>query len=136
MDIKFGYSIVLEDVTSISSEVTNALGITQSAIANGGGSSVKDNTKNDETSPENKRGIEGKCWRSDKTWKQNVKKVDEGSTIHELNGQVPTEQEAIDLINEAGGIVNRIEGPHNAPNPHDFNHINYATSNGGTIKIK
>ena len=34
-----GYSIVLEGVTSISSEVTDALGITQSAIANGGGSS-------------------------------------------------------------------------------------------------
>ena len=33
-----GYSIVLEGVTSISSEVTDALGITQSAIANGGGS--------------------------------------------------------------------------------------------------
>ena len=34
-----GYSIALEGVTSISSEVTDALGITQSAIANGGGSS-------------------------------------------------------------------------------------------------
>ena len=34
-----GYSIVLEGVTTISSEVTDALGITQSAIANGGGSS-------------------------------------------------------------------------------------------------
>lgn len=34
-----GYSIALEGVTSISSEVTDALGITQSAIANGRGSS-------------------------------------------------------------------------------------------------
>lgn len=67
-----------------------------------------------------------------------MKKVGEGGTIKDLNGQVPTQQEAIDLINEAGGTVNRIEGPHNAPNPHDFNHINYTTPNGGkgTIKIQ
>ena len=34
-----GYSILLEGVTSISSEVTDVLGITQSVIANGSGSS-------------------------------------------------------------------------------------------------
>jgi hypothetical protein len=55
-----------------------------------------------------------------------------------LNGQLPTQQEAIDLINEAGGTVNRIEGPHNEPNTHNFNHINYTTPSGGkgTIKIQ
>ena len=41
-----GYSIALEGVTSISSEVTDALGITQSAIANGGGSSGTNDESN------------------------------------------------------------------------------------------
>jgi len=61
-----------------------------------------------------------------------------GGTIKNLNGQTPTRQEAIDLIKESGGTVNRIEGPHEYPNPHNFNHINYTTATGqkGTIKIK
>ncbi len=43
----------------------------------------------------------------------------------------------MDLIKESGGKVNRIEGPHEYPNPHNFNHINYTTPNGkkGTIEI-
>ena len=51
---------------------------------------------------------------------------------------MPTEQEAISLINESGGIVNRIEGPHNPHNPHNYNHINYTTPSGGkgTIQIQ
>ena len=75
----------------------------------------------------NKKGVGGKGWRGDKTWRQNVDRV-----------SVPTQQEAIDLINEAGGTVNRIEGPHNSPNPHNFNHINYTTPSGGkgTIRIQ
>lgn len=86
----------------------------------------------------NKKGVGGKGWRGDKTWRQNVDRVSEGGTIKDLNGQVPTQQEAIDLINEAGGTVNRIEGPHNSPNPHNFNHINYTTPSGGkgTIRIQ
>ena len=84
------------------------------------------------------RGVGGKGWRGDKTWKQNVRTISEGGTIYDLNGQVPTQQEAIDLIEEAGGTVKRIEGPHNAPNPHNFNHINYTTPGGekGTIRIQ
>ena len=91
-----------------------------------------------EDSSDKQKGIGGKGWRGDKKWKQNVNKVREGGTIPDLDGQVPTEQEAIDLINEAGGTVNRIEGPHESPNPHNYNHINYTTPSGlkGTIRIQ
>lgn len=98
----------------------------------------KDTSTPNKPNNSNKRGVGGKGWRGDKAWRQNVDKVGEGGTIKDLNGQIPTEQEAIDLINESGGNVNRIEGPHEAPNPHNFNHINYTTSSGvkGTIQIK
>ncbi len=87
---------------------------------------------------ENKRGVGGKGWRGDKVWKKNVKKVEEGGTIKELDGGIPSEEEAIALINESGGIVLRIEEAHPYPNPHNFRHINYTTFFGGkgTIQIK
>ena len=71
-------------------------------------------------------------------WKSNVNKVREGDTILDFDGQIPNEQEAIDLINESGGTVVRIEEPHMPPNPHNFKHINYVTSTGkkGTIQIQ
>ena len=82
-------------------------------------------------------GIGGKGWRGDKKWKTAIKQVADGGTIKDIDGQIPTQQEAIDLINEAGGDILRIEGPHEAPNPHNFHHINYTTPSGGkgTIKI-
>lgn len=89
-------------------------------------------------SNQNKKGVGGKGWRGDKTWRNNVKKINKGGTIKDLNGIIPTKEEAISLINEAGGKVVRIEGPHNYPNPHNFKHINYVTSTGkkGTVQIK
>ena len=83
------------------------------------------------------RGVGGKGWRGDKNWKANIKEVGKGGTIRDLKGQIPTKQEAIDLIKESGGKVQRIEGPHAEPNPHTFDHINYKTANGtrGTIEI-
>jgi hypothetical protein len=84
------------------------------------------------------RGIAGKGWRGDSTWRANVSEVGSGGTIKSINGTIPTEQEAIDLINTSGGKVLRIEEPHAAPNPHNFPHINYETPSGGkgTIQIK
>jgi hypothetical protein len=81
--------------------------------------------------------VGGRGWRGDAQWKAAVKQVGQGGTIRGFNGQVPTQQEAIDLINEEGGQVLCIEGPHEAPNPHTFNHINYVTSGGvrGAIEI-
>jgi len=83
------------------------------------------------------RGVGGSGWRGDAQWKGAVKQVNQGGTIRSINGRVPTVQEATDLINEGGGRVVRVDPPHEAPNPHDFPHINYETSNGlkGTIEI-
>ena len=83
------------------------------------------------------KGVGGKGWVGDKTWRGNVNTVSQGGTITALNGGIPTESQAIQLINQAGGNILRIEGPHMFPNPHDFAHINYLTSTGtkGTIRI-
>jgi len=83
------------------------------------------------------KGIGGKGWRGDKNWRDALNIVKNGGTINEINGSVLTQKEAIELIKESGGKVLRIEGPHNAPNPHNFNHINYQTPSGvkGTIEI-
>jgi RHS repeat-associated protein len=84
------------------------------------------------------RGIGGRGWRGDQNWRNAVRDVERGGTIEDLGGQVPSKQEALDLINEAKGTVDRIEGPHAAPNPHQYPHINYTTASGakGTIQIK
>jgi hypothetical protein len=101
-------------------------GLTQSMMSKGSG-----------TTPSRQRGIGGKGWRGDAGWKEAVRNVDKGGTIRSIGGNVTTKQEAIDLITEAGGKILRIEGPHAAPNPHNFTHINYLTSGGlkGTIEI-
>jgi hypothetical protein len=51
---------------------------------------------------------------------------------------VPTQAEGEALIEDAGGRIERIEGPHEPPNPHQYPHINYETPNGakGTIRIQ
>jgi len=50
---------------------------------------------------------------------------------------VPTQAEAVQLITDAGGTIQRIEGPHAPPNPHIFPHINDTTPSGwkGTLRI-
>lgn len=84
-----------------------------------------------------RRGIGGSGWRGDAQWRNAVRQVDGGGTIRSIDGKVPTREEAIDLIKEAGGRVERIDAPHGPPNPHDFDHINYSTSSGtkGTLRI-
>ena len=73
----------------------------------------------------NNRGVWWQWWRGDSNWKGAVKQVKNGWTIKDVNWQIPTIEEATDLINEAGGTVLRVDPPHEAPNPHDFPHINY-----------
>ena len=83
------------------------------------------------------KGVGGKGWIGDKTWRKNVSTVGNGGTITSLNGGVPTQSQAIQLITQSGGTILRIEGAHQFPNPHNYPHINYVTENGtkGTIKI-
>ena len=83
------------------------------------------------------RGVGGKGWVGNKTWRENVSTVGNGGTITSLNGGVPTKAQAMQLINQSGGTPLRIEGAHQFPNPHNYTHINYVTISGvkGTIKI-
>ena len=119
---------------------TAGVAVVASATANitAGDPNIQFSTAQGSSGSTSPKGVGGKGWRGDKTWRENVKKVGEGGTIQDLNGQIPTQEEAIDLINEAGGTVNRVEGPHNTPNPHNFNHINYTTAGGGkgTIRVQ
>jgi RHS repeat-associated protein len=81
------------------------------------------------------RGLGGTGWRGDKAWRDAVNGVRSGGDVN--LPKVPTKQEGVDLINQAGGRIDRIEGPHLPPNPHNFPHINYTTPAGGkgTIPI-
>ncbi len=83
------------------------------------------------------KGVGGKGWVGDKTWRNNVSTVSNGGTITSLNGGIPTKEQAMKLIEQAKGVVNRIDPAHQFPNPHTYSHINYTTSSGvkGTIKI-
>ena len=79
-------------------------------------------------------------WAKTKIWRDLVKTVRRGGTIETLGGKIPTKEEAIKLIKEAGCDISktRVEPPHSAQNPHNYNHINYTTPNGtrGTIRIQ
>lgn len=83
------------------------------------------------------RGVGGKGWFGDKTWRNNVNTVRSGGTIKSLDGGIPTIKQATQMIEQSGGTVLRTESAHLPPNPHTFNHINYLTYNGnkGTIRI-
>ena len=86
-------------------------------------SGVLVHNKCENTKPE--RGVGGKGWEGDKTWRENVNTVRNGGTITELNGGVPTQSQGVRLVEQAGGQVVRIEGAHPLPNPHTYPHINY-----------
>ncbi|MDP2816080.1 MAG: RHS repeat-associated core domain-containing protein, partial [Rectinemataceae bacterium] len=77
-------------------------------------------------------------WSGTAVWKNFVTTIGKGGTIENLAGKVPTKSEAVTLIGEAKGKIDRIEGPHAIPNPHVYNHINYTTESGlkGTIRIQ
>jgi hypothetical protein len=91
-------------------------------------------------------GNAGKCeqvlktkwgWRGAKAWRDAVKRLTQGGTIKSICGKIPSKSEAIELIKDAGATIERIEGPHGPPNPHNFPHINFTTPSGGkgTIQI-
>ena len=76
-------------------------------------------------------------WSGSAAYRAVVAVVRGGGTIEELGGVVPTQSQAVQLIIDAGGTIQRIEGPHAPPNPHVFPHINYTTPSGwkGTLRI-
>jgi hypothetical protein len=82
-----------------------------------------------------RRGLGGTGWRGDKVWRDLVKRIRQGGDIPV--DPIPTKSEALDLLDEAGATVDRIENAHSPPNPHQYPHINFTTVDGtkGTIQI-
>ena len=78
------------------------------------------------------RGVGGKGWRGDKTWHENVKAVEAGGDILELNGGIPTGGEARALISQANGIIGPYHPGHavGGISTHTYNHIHYTTATG------
>lgn len=81
------------------------------------------------------RGIGGVGWRGDKSWRDSVNRVRQGDNVD--TPVIPTPGEARTLIEEAGGVEERHDNPHQPPNPHSYPHINYTTPTGkkGTIRV-
>jgi len=127
--VTFGSAVAV----SGAKEAADSLVMLYAMLASGSGSG----SSNANQGGGNARGVGGKGWRGDSTWRNDVRVVQEGGTIQSLNGRVPTKSEAIDLIIEGGGKIVRIEPPHSPPNPHIYHHINYTTSSGarGAIAI-
>jgi RHS repeat-associated protein len=77
-------------------------------------------------------------WSGSRSYRAAVAEVDAGGTLKTVGRTIPTRAQAEMLIEDAGGTVQRIEGPHLPPNPHQYHHINYTTSSGlrGTVQIK
>ena len=77
-------------------------------------------------------------WTGSPSWNDAVRAADEAGTHVDILGKVPTQDEGEQLIEDAGGTIERIEGPHAPPNPHTYEHINYVTSLGqrATLRIQ
>lgn len=70
------------------------------------------------------RGIAGKGWVGDKTWKQNIETVQTVTDVRTINGQLLSESEARRLIVAAGGVVFR--GPEiSLTGAHTYWHLHY-----------
>jgi hypothetical protein len=80
-------------------------------------------------------------WRNSPSWRAAAKQIGEAghnTTLMELGGNVPTESEAVSMIQSQGGKIIRIEEPHAAGgvSTHTFPHINYETSTGSRVTIR
>jgi len=80
-------------------------------------------------------------WNNSAAYRQARAQIDQPGTHQTVNGKVPTRQEAVKMIEENGGKVQRIEGAHGPDSvaaEHNFSHINYTTSSGvkATVRIQ
>jgi hypothetical protein len=75
-------------------------------------------------------------WERSPSWYEAVKEIASGGpggVIRTVKGKVPTYEEAVALIEKAGGTIQRVEGPHAAGGVAghiDFTHINWTTAGG------
>jgi hypothetical protein len=83
-------------------------------------------------------------WTNSNSWRAAAKEVGsagEGGILRSVGGKVPTYEEGARLIEEAGGKIVRVEGPHppgGVAGNIDFPHINYTTAGGtkGHLQIQ
>ena len=72
-------------------------------------------------------------WTGSNSWRSAVKKVSEGGIIRKIDGKVASYQEAVRLIDEAGGTIQRVDPSHAGSlvaGHIDFPHINFSTASG------
>jgi RHS repeat-associated protein len=75
-------------------------------------------------------------WTQSPSWRAAAKSLDQPGIHEDIQGLVPTQTEAQQMIQFSGGSIDRIEGPHAPPNPHSYDHINYTTSSGQRASIR
>jgi hypothetical protein len=75
-------------------------------------------------------------WTGQNAWRSAVREVEAGGAngiLRAVGNKVPTYEEAVMLIEQARGTIQRVEGPHAVGGvaAHiDFPHINYTTPGG------
>jgi RHS repeat-associated protein len=76
-------------------------------------------------------------WSGSKAYRDAVKQLKQPGTHENLGGKVPTQDEAVQMIEESGGSIDRIEEGHGpeSVSSHKGPHINYTTASGDKATI-
>jgi hypothetical protein len=72
-------------------------------------------------------------WTGSNSWRSAVKEVSKGGIVRKIDGKVASYDEAVRLIEEAGGTIQRVDGSHAGSlvaGHIDFPHINFTTASG------
>jgi hypothetical protein len=80
-------------------------------------------------------------WQNSPAWRQAANTLDnagQNTTILDLGGNVPTEEEATTMIEANGGTVVRVDPAHpeGGVSTHTYPHINYTTSSGNRATVQ
>lgn len=72
-------------------------------------------------------------WTGSNSWRSAVKEVSKGGIVRKIDGKVASYDEAVRLIEEAGGTIQRVDPSHAGSlvaGHIDFAHINFTTASG------
>lgn len=120
--------------TGTNGEYRDANGNTVDALGN----IVKDKYGNKIKSCSPKKYPKPIGYEGGKPYNDALKKIQNGGDVD--LGFIPTEDEALDLLQAAGIDISdpqfRTEDPHGPPSTHDYPHINYPTPSGGKGAIR
>jgi RHS repeat-associated protein len=78
-------------------------------------------------------------WSGSNSWREAVNTVSCGGEVRAIAGKVATYEEAVKLIEEAGGTIQRVEEAHlpsSVAASIDYKHINYTLPNGSKAHIE